>query len=120
MRLPATLATALLLLSHALADSSSSPPPEDDKSKKNQDPECAVTSPHSENFYDLRKLRRVSSHTPPHTDWFVKGQDYNANFTINICAPVLSDTSYIDDVDESLRGNVSAFYEKNGRMYSIG
>jgi len=79
-----------------------------------------VTSPHSENFYDLRKLRRVPSHTPPHSDWFVKGQDYNANFTINICAPVLSNTSYVSGVEELQRGNVSAFYEKNGTMYSIG
>ena len=90
------------------------------KPAKPVDPECTVTSPHSENFFDLRKLRRLSNATPPQSDWIVKGLDYGANFSINICGPVIADTSGAQGVGEEARGSVGAFYEMNGTMYSIG
>ena len=90
------------------------------KPAKPVDPECTVTSPHSENFFDLRKLRRLSHATPPQTDWIVKGLDYGANFSINICGPGIADASGAQGVGEEARGSVAAFYEMNGTMYSIG
>jgi cation-dependent mannose-6-phosphate receptor len=101
----------LILLSLLPTSFAVSEPPE-----KPIDPECTVTSPFSENFFDLRKLRRVPDSDPPQTDWFVKGQDYGANFSINICGPVLADVS----ADGVTNGGVAAYYEMNGTVYSIG
>ncbi|KAF8251841.1 mannose 6-phosphate receptor domain-containing protein, partial [Wilcoxina mikolae CBS 423.85] len=84
------------------------------------DPECTVTSPHSENFFDLRKLRRDPNAKVPQTDWIVKGLDYGTNFSINICGPVIADATGVEGVDESKKSAVGAFYEMNGTMYSIG
>jgi len=108
MRLPSQyLLLFLWLLPFSLA---ASEPPE-----KPVDPECTVTSPFSENFFDLRKLRRHKA-TPPQTDWHVRGLDYGANFSINICSPVLADIA-----PEGANGDAAgAFYEKDGKVYSIG
>jgi cation-dependent mannose-6-phosphate receptor len=108
MRLSSVFVVLLSLLPPSFAVSE---PPE-----KPNDPECTVTSPFSENFFDLRKLRRVPLSDPPQTDWFVKGQDYGANFSINICGPVLADVS-ADGVPDS---TIAAYYEVNGTVHSIG
>lgn len=53
------------------------------------------------------------------TDWHINGHDYDHNFTLNICEPVLSD--YSDVVDVSDRTNVSAYYiDARGDKISIG
>ncbi|KAL1863592.1 Cation-independent mannose-6-phosphate receptor CI-MPR [Paecilomyces lecythidis] len=52
--------------------------------------------------------------------WLAKGHDYPANFTVNICAPVIEDISDVVGVDKSRWRNVSAYYEQNGKIYSIG
>jgi len=53
------------------------------------------------------------------TDWQINGHDYNHNFTLNICEPVLSD--YSDVVGVSDRTNVSGFYiDPKGAKISIG
>lgn len=109
------LATAESVLEKAPAKAPTKAPAD-----KYVDPECSVTSPHTENFFDLRPLRRVPDMTPPHKDWTAKGQDYNTNFTINVCGPVLADKAHVEGVDEAARMNVSAFYEKGGKIYSIG
>ncbi|KAA8905728.1 mannose-6-phosphate receptor binding domain-containing protein [Sphaerosporella brunnea] len=108
MWLPSVCVVLLSLLSASLAVSE---PPE-----KPIDPECTVTSPFSENFFDLRKLRRDRTANPPQTDWFVKGQDYGANFSLNICGPVLADVT----AEGVPKGAVAAYYEMNGTAYSIG
>lgn len=122
MRFPVTASATLLFLLSAVSAAAavagaadSDPPPAEDP---NTDPECTVTSPFSNSFFDLRPLRRVPSHDPPQHDWIVKGQDYGANFTINICGPVISDIK-IKNLDEKGK-NVSAFYEKDGEQFSIG
>lgn len=116
--LPLAALSAASLASPAPAptDSSLTPP------QKNPDDECTVNSPFSESFFDLRPLRRVPQHEPAHHDWIVKGQDYGANFTINICGPVLSEAaSKVDGLGEDGVGrNVSALYEKDGEVFSIG
>lgn len=115
MHLPTPFYLLLLgLLAPVVARSSPDTP------EKPVDEECTVTSPHSENFFDLRKLRRTQDLTPPQVDWEVKGLDYGTNFSINICGPVLADTSGAEGVADDLRSAVSAFYEKNGTIYSIG
>jgi hypothetical protein len=100
----------------------SEPPDDSKKPPKPIDPECTVTSPHSENFFDLRKLQRehVPKKGPPQTDWIIKGLDYGANFSINICGPVIADASRVEGISEKEKDAVGAFYEKNGTMYSIG
>jgi len=53
------------------------------------------------------------------TDWQINGHDYDHNFTLNICEPVLSD--YSDVVDVSDRTNVSGYYiDSKGDKISIG
>ncbi|TGZ85676.1 mannose 6-phosphate receptor domain-containing protein [Ascodesmis nigricans] len=101
-------------VSAVIASYTETPPPDN----SHDDPECTVTSPFSESFFDLRPLRRLPDRDPPHHDWVVKGQDYGANFTINICGPVLSDIE-IEDLGEKGQ-NVSAFFEKDGEQFSIG
>ncbi|KAI5804485.1 mannose-6-phosphate receptor binding domain-containing protein [Geopyxis carbonaria] len=115
MRLP----TAPLLLLAAIAAIAAASPDDPKKPAKDPDPACTVTSVQSENFFDLRPLQRVPDHAPPHHDWLVKGQDYGANFSINICGPVLAAAgARADGVPAGT--NVSAFYEMNGTVYSIG
>ena len=116
MRLPDPLALLLLLGIIAAVDGRAG----SDSPVKPLDEECTITSPHSENFFDLRKLRRSPDLTPPQADWQVKGLDYGANFSINICGPVLADTSAVEGVADDKLALVSAFYEKNGTKYSIG
>lgn len=115
-------ASSLFLLSiFALRATAADPPAAaDPETPENHDPPCTVTSPHSGNFFDLRPLVRSPGKTPSQTDWLAKGLDYNANFTINICAPVLADTSDVEGIKGEARKNVSAFYDKDGEQFSIG
>jgi cation-dependent mannose-6-phosphate receptor len=50
----------------------------------------------------------------------VRGYDYGANFTVNFCAPVVENLTDVVGIEESRWQNVSAFYEKEGKTYSIG
>ncbi|KAF5103630.1 hypothetical protein D0Z03_000102 [Geotrichum reessii] len=53
-----------------------------------EDLHCTATSHASGHFFDLRKL--IKAYPVETTDWVVRGQDfYPANFTLNICAPLL-------------------------------
>jgi cation-dependent mannose-6-phosphate receptor len=52
--------------------------------------------------------------------WHARGHDYPANFTINVCAPVLENVTDVVGVDPARWQNVSAFYEQAGKIYSIG
>ncbi|KAI5814685.1 mannose-6-phosphate receptor binding domain-containing protein [Pyronema omphalodes] len=117
MRISTALSLFLFCFSSALADVATG---DSKKLYKPKDAECTVTSPYSENFFDLNKLKRTPGAAPPQMDWQVKGLDYGANFSINICAPVLADTSKVEGIDEAGRANVGAYYEKNGTIYSIG
>lgn len=89
---------------------------------------CVATSPTTGLYYDLSSL---TVHPPP-TDpeksrkhardqsWHAKGYDYPANFTLNICAPVIEDVRDVVGVEEQNWRNVSAYYQRDGRTYSIG
>ena len=52
--------------------------------------------------------------------WHAKGYDYQTNFTLNFCAPVVEELRDVVGVDEGLWRNVSAFYTLGGKTYSIG
>ncbi|EKD20193.1 uncharacterized protein L3040_007190 [Drepanopeziza brunnea f. sp. 'multigermtubi'] len=98
------------------------------KDEKVLDP-CTVGSTTGA-FYDLRSL----SIAPPADDkkpakgdkvddWHAKGYDYHdngANFTLNICAPVVSKVEDVVGVDKNMWRNVSAYYNLGGKTYSIG
>lgn len=87
---------------------------------------CTAKSPNTNGFYDLRPLA-VQLHDPSKklgkakTDsWQSRGHDYKGNFTINICAPVVEEIEDVVGVEEKRWGNVSAYYEADGKVFSIG
>lgn len=78
-------------------------------------------------FYDLRPLM-VTPLDPDakktvkmKTDsWQSKGHDYPGNFSINVCAPVVEEIADVVGIEKDLWRNVSAYYEMDGRTYSLG
>jgi cation-dependent mannose-6-phosphate receptor len=52
--------------------------------------------------------------------YHARGYDYGANFTMNFCAPVVENFTRVVGVDEGLWGNISAYYEREGRAFSLG
>lgn len=52
--------------------------------------------------------------------WIAKGYDYGINFTMNFCAPVVENLEDVQGIDEKLWRNVSAYYKREGEVYSIG
>ncbi|KAN0079745.1 Mannose-6-phosphate receptor binding domain containing protein [Elaphomyces granulatus] len=126
MKLPACRLPSLALLflaSYSLITAVAA-----DTSPKLEKP-CTVHSTATGSYFDLR----VISLSPPemkdgqkvHKDdrsesWRAKGYDYPANFTMNICAPVIEKVEDVVGVDKSRWQNVSAFYELDGKVYSIG
>lgn len=88
---------------------------------------CTAHSPSSESFYDLRPISltlpdpgKKSSKNARTDSWGAKGYDYNANFTLNICAPVLEEVKDVVGIKEKEWQNISAFYNMGGKTYSIG
>lgn len=88
---------------------------------------CVARSPTTGLYYDLNTL----TVPPPPSDeksrkyareesWHVKGYDYGANFTLNICGPVIEEVTDVVGVDEIMWQNVSAYYQKDDKTYSIG
>lgn len=101
----------------------------DHNSHLNDDSPCVARSPTSGLYFDLNAI----SLSPPEMkngkkvekdardeSWHAKGHDYPANFTVNICAPVIEDVKDVVGVDSSRWRNVSAYYEQAGKIYSIG
>lgn len=78
-------------------------------------------------FYDLRKLSVIlpadgkkPGKNDKTEDYHAKGYDYPANFTLNICAPIVADIDRPNGIDRKVVQNVSAFYEIGSKTYSIG
>lgn len=97
----------------------------DDTKTKPVDPCTAVATTGS--FYDLRPLTIKPSVSGKKSDknekvdsWHAKGYDYNANFTLNICAPVVEELEGVVGVDSNAIKNVSAYYSTGGEVYSLG
>ena len=120
MRVSLFCALVALLQSHAAFGASSN-----DKSKPIKP--CTIRSPSTDRFFDLNPIHISLSesgkktHKDDKTDsWHAKGYDYGANFTINFCGPVVEELNDVVDLEKSLWKNVSAFYEMDGKQYSIG
>ena len=110
---------ALLYTNLVLGTSSSNEP---------KDPEhCSVYSPSQGITYDLNTItvHPLENHKTAHKDdrtesWHARGWDYGSNFTINFCAPVIERLDTVEGVKDDLVKNVSAFYKKGDKTYSIG
>ena len=88
---------------------------------------CTIRSPTSNAFFDLNpvhvELPTDLSKLPKdarNASWTARGYDYGANFTLNFCGPVVEDIKDVVGVEKSRWRNVSAYYEMDGKIYSIG
>ncbi|KAI9736619.1 MAG: Cation-independent mannose-6-phosphate receptor CI-MPR [Cirrosporium novae-zelandiae] len=124
MRSLISLLAAFLLPTLALSTASS---PSDSKKTKPVEIPCTIHSPHTGSFFDLNAISvlpldpsKKPSKSDKTTSWHALGWDYGANFTMNFCAPVIEDLGEIVGVKKELWANVSAFYEENGKTFSIG
>ena len=88
---------------------------------------CTAHSPATGSFYDLRPISLIapdpdkrSSKNARTESWQSKGYDFNSNFTLNICAPVIEKVKDVVGLEKRHWQNVSAFYTKNGETFSIG
>lgn len=88
---------------------------------------CTIHSPSSGSFYDLRSIwllspdsDKKSSRTSRTESWKAKGYDYLSNFTLNVCGSVIEPLEKAVGMEKSHLQNVSAYYEKGGKVYSIG
>lgn len=125
MKLTDSAHYSLLLFSSILGLSSAS----SDHSGLDDQTPCVARSPTSGLYYDLNAISlappKLKDGKPVYQDdrdesWHAKGHDYPANFTINICAPVIEDVQDVVGVESSRWQNVSAYYEQEGRIYSLG
>ncbi|KAF2664049.1 putative vacuolar sorting receptor [Microthyrium microscopicum] len=115
----ASLALALALPAAVVAAAEKKPPP--------PDLPCTIHSP-AGNFFDLRPLQLAPAKSSSKVvqkelelgGWQARGYDYGANFTVNFCGPVVHNLTDVQGVDKELWRNVSAFYDMNGKTYSIG
>lgn len=114
--LPNTLLIALALHNGVNAHTSEEKP---------LDP-CTITST-TGSFYDLRPLSitpPVEGKKPTKSDktdsWHAKGYDYKANFTLNVCAPVMEELEDVVGINSKQWGNVSAYYESGSEIFSLG
>ena len=118
--LPTTLLLALALHSRVNAAASEDKP-------KAVEP-CTIAGSTGA-FYDLRPLsilppsddKKKPAKGVKTDDWHAKGYDYHdnkANFTLNICAPVVEQKE--DFVGITASHNVSAYYTLGSLKYSIG
>ena len=89
---------------------------------------CTIHSPSTGSFYDLRPLQAFGPHHASKSSlarnesWHARGYDYPANFSINICAPVVENLTSVTGVSKPLAANISAFYldPSTGKPISIG
>jgi cation-dependent mannose-6-phosphate receptor len=87
---------------------------------------CTAKSPSTHGFYDLRPLAvemvdpKKKTGKDKTDSWQAKGHDYNGNFTLNVCAPVVEDIKDVVGIEKPLWKNVSAYYDVNGKVFSIG
>ncbi|KAL4984242.1 mannose-6-phosphate receptor binding domain-containing protein [Aspergillus falconensis] len=88
---------------------------------------CVARSPTTGLYYDLTALHVQPLPSDEKTrksvrdeSWHAKGYDYNANFTLNICGPVVENVTDVVGIEEKRWQNVSAYYRKEGKTYSIG
>lgn len=87
---------------------------------------CVATSTNGA-FFDLRPDQAIvvaEGEKPPKgvptEDYTARGWDYGTNFTLNICGAVVGEVTDVVGVEEKYWRNVSAYYTKDGKIYSLG
>ncbi|KAI1333484.1 mannose 6-phosphate receptor domain-containing protein [Xylariaceae sp. FL0016] len=90
---------------------------------------CTATST-SGAFFDLRPdiaVKPKADGSRPHgtsgnpsTDYKAKGYDYDFDFTLNLCDPVVETVDDVKGLDPNKWANVSAYYTSKGDVYSLG
>lgn len=89
-------------------------------------PACtALSSTSNGAFFDLRpdiaqKPAGKKATRSINKDYHARGYDYQKNFTLNICEPVVAPVKDVVGVSKSLWSNVSAYYTYKDKVYSIG
>ena len=88
---------------------------------------CQIYNPSNGNFYDLNTMTvpPLVDHKKQHKDdriesWHARGYDYDKNFTMNFCAPVIEHLEDVVGISDDLVKNISAFYKVDEKTYSIG
>ena len=117
------IAFAALVLAAANGAAAAGP---DDKKAPPLKP-CTIRSGPTGNFFDISALRlepAKNKDKPGKSEalesWHARGYDYGANFTLNFCAPVVEEVKDVDGVEITGWKNVSAYYEKGSKTYSMG
>lgn len=118
-------AVAFLLLSFLATSTHAA----SDSSRLNENTPCVARSPTSGLYFDLRAISlfppelkngKKIDHDARNESWYCKGHDYPANFSINVCEPVIEPLTDVVGVDSSRWKNISAYYEQDGQIYSLG
>lgn len=98
-----------------------------DDSKKAAHAPCTIRSPTSGAFFDLNPIHiefpqagSKKAASARNESWTARGYDYGANFTLNFCGPVIENLTNVVGVEEKRWQNISAFYQLDGKTYSIG
>lgn len=87
---------------------------------------CTALSTSGGSFFDLRPDMAIAPtkngkhKSSKSEDYVARGYDYGYNFTLNICDAVITPPEKVVGIDEPLWKNVSAYYEKDGKAYSLG
>jgi cation-dependent mannose-6-phosphate receptor len=77
---------------------------------------CTIHSLSTGSFYDLRPLQAfgpdqtTKASLARNESWHARGYDYPANFTVNICGPVVENLTNVNGVSKTRAANISAFY----------
>lgn len=110
----------------ALAAATTAAAATDDKKASPLKP-CTIRSTSSGSFFDLSSLRlepakdaKKLGKNEANESWPAMGYDYGANFRLNFCGPVVEEVKDVDGVESALWKNVSAYYQKGGKTYSMG
>lgn len=77
-------------------------------------PPCTATNPKTNRHVDLSPLRRTKEDGH---NWFIKDDNSNRSFSINICAPVIENTTSVQGIDPE---HIGAIYVDGDEMFSIG
>lgn len=88
---------------------------------------CTIRSPTSGAFFDLNpvniQLPAEGKKWPKdarNESWPARGYDYGSNFTLNFCGPVVEEIEAAVGISKSKLDRIGAYYEKGGKVYSIG
>lgn len=93
---------------------------DNDHDHEDEFPFCAAMSKVTGDFVDLSLLSKAAG-GPDQQDWIIRGHDFGANFSVNICNPIVDSPSEqyvgVEDADA-----VGAYYidKESGSAWSLG